>query len=178
VWEGFSPPVPVHWLIDSRSRLVLVTAEGEVTRAEMESVKFRAMPCQLHGPLAIVLRGENRVLYLLRRIVFMSCITVLAVLAWLPANAMTRTSLGGHAEHLIAYLATTLVMGLAFPGRPRLAVQGILLIGYAAILEVGQLQAVGRHASFDDFAFSAAGVAIGGLCLWIIPTVRRRALLP
>ena len=28
--------VPVHWLIDSRSRLVLVTAEGEVTRAEME----------------------------------------------------------------------------------------------------------------------------------------------
>ena len=28
--------MPVHWLIDSRSRLVLVTAEGEVTRAEME----------------------------------------------------------------------------------------------------------------------------------------------
>ena len=30
------PTVPVHWRIDSRSRLVLVTAEGEVTRAEME----------------------------------------------------------------------------------------------------------------------------------------------
>lgn len=30
------PLVPVNWLIDSRSRLVLVTAEGEVTRAEME----------------------------------------------------------------------------------------------------------------------------------------------
>jgi hypothetical protein len=28
--------VPVHWLIDSRSRLVVVTAEGHVTRAEME----------------------------------------------------------------------------------------------------------------------------------------------
>jgi VanZ family protein len=107
------------------------------------------------------------VIYFLRRIAFVSCIVVLAMLAWLPANAMTRTSLGGHAEHLIAYLATTLVMGLAFPSRPRLALQGILLIGYAAILEVGQLQALGRHASFDDFAFSAAGVAIGGLCLAI-----------
>ena len=28
--------MPVHWLIDSRSRLVVVTAEGYVTRAEME----------------------------------------------------------------------------------------------------------------------------------------------
>jgi hypothetical protein len=28
--------VPVHWLIDSRSRQVLVTAEGDVTRADME----------------------------------------------------------------------------------------------------------------------------------------------
>jgi hypothetical protein len=28
--------VPVHWLIDSRARLVRVTAEGEVTRADFE----------------------------------------------------------------------------------------------------------------------------------------------
>ena len=126
--------VPVQWLIDSRSRLVLVTA---------------------------------RVLCLLRRLAFVSSIMVLAMLAWLPAHAMTRTTLGGHTEHLIAYLATTIAMGLAFPASPRLAVQGTLLIGYAAILEVGQLQAPGRHASFDDFAFSAAGVAIGGLCLWV-----------
>ena len=28
--------MPVHWLIDSRSRLVLVTAEGDVARADME----------------------------------------------------------------------------------------------------------------------------------------------
>jgi VanZ family protein len=58
-------------------------------------------------------------------------------------------------------------MGFAFPTSPRLAAQSVLLIGYAAILEVGQLHAPGRHASLDDFAFSAAGVAIGGLCLWI-----------
>ena len=114
-------------------------------------------------------------LCLLRRIAFVCCIVVLAMLAWLPAHAMARTGLGGHAEHLIAYLATTILMGLAVPGSLPLAVQGVLLIGYAAILEGGQLQAPGRHASFDDFAFSAAGVAIGALCLWIV-RARRLAL--
>lgn len=109
----------------------------------------------------------DRVPCRLRRIAFVGCTIVLATLAWLPAHAMMRTTLGGHAEHLIAYLTTMVVMGLAFPGSPRLAVQGFLLIGYAAILEVGQLLVAGRHASFDDFAFSATGVAIGGLCLWI-----------
>jgi VanZ family protein len=106
-------------------------------------------------------------LSILRRVAFLGCITALATLAWLPANTMARTALGGQVEHLIAYLGTTIVMGLAYPTNSRLAAHSVLLIGYAAILEVGQLGASGRHASFEDFAFSAAGVTIGGLCLWI-----------
>jgi VanZ family protein len=95
------------------------------------------------------------------------CLVALAALAWLPAQVMTRTSLGGHAEHLIAYLATTMVMGLAFKRRPRPAVQCVLLIAYAAILEAGQIYAPGRHASLQDLAFSSAGVVLGGLLLWM-----------
>jgi VanZ family protein len=110
-------------------------------------------------------------LFILRRVAFLGCIMALATLAWLPANTMARTALGGQVEHLIAYLGTTIVMGMAYPTHPRLAAHSALLIGYAAILEVGQLGAAGRHASFDDFAFSAAGVAIGGLCLWIARTL-------
>jgi VanZ family protein len=106
-------------------------------------------------------------LSILRRVAFLGCITALATLAWLPANTMSRTALGGQVEHLVAYLGTTIAMGLAYPTSPRLAAHSVLLIGYAAILEVGQLGASGRHASFNDFAFSAAGVAVGGLCLWI-----------
>jgi hypothetical protein len=94
---------------------------------------------------------------------FIACIVALAALAWLPAGEMTRTALGGHAEHFIAWLGTATVMGLACRGRPRLAVQVVLLIVYAAVLEAGQLQALGRHASLHDFAFSAACVAAGGL---------------
>jgi VanZ family protein len=101
------------------------------------------------------------------RVAFVGCIIALAVLAWLPADIMTRSILGGHAEHFIAYLGTTTVMGLAFQKRPRLAVQCALLIAYAAILEMGQLYSPSRHASFQDFAFSSSAVIAGGLLLWI-----------
>ena len=80
---------------------------------------------------------------------------------------MTRTVLGGHAEHFIAYLGATIIVRLTFRKRPRLAAQCVLLIMYAAILEGGQLYSPGRHASFQDLAFSSAGVVIGGLALWM-----------
>jgi VanZ family protein len=106
----------------------------------------------------------------LGRAAFIACIIALASLSWLPAEAMTRTRLGGHAEHFIAYLGTAIVMGLAFHRSPRLAVQCILLIVYAAVLETGQLYSLGRHASFHDLAFSSGGVVTGGLFLWMART--------
>jgi carbon starvation protein CstA len=81
---------------------------------------------------------------LLWKAAFIGCVITIAVLAWLPVNAMTRTSLGGHAEHLIAYLGTATVMGFATRTTRRLVLQCLLLIGYAAILEAGQSYAIGR----------------------------------
>ena len=65
---------------------------------------------------------------------FIGCIIALMTLAWLPAEVMTRTTLGGHAEHFIAYLGSATIMGLTFRKSPRLAVLCTLLIMYAAIL--------------------------------------------
>ncbi len=110
--------------------------------------------------------GKNPLPVFLRT-AFFGCIIALATLAWLPEKLMTRTVLGGHAEHFIAYLGTTIIMGLTFQKSPRLAAQCVLLIMYAAILEAGQLYSPGRHASFQDLAFSSAGVVIGGLVLWM-----------
>ena len=110
--------------------------------------------------------GKNPLPVFLRT-AFFACIIALATLAWLPEKLMTRTVLGGHAEHFIAYLGTTIIMGLTFRKSPRLAAQCVLLIMYAAILEAGQLYSPGRHASFQDLAFSSAGVVIGGLVLWM-----------
>ena len=69
---------------------------------------------------------------------FMGGVIALAALAWLPADAVTRTTLGAQAEHLIAYLSAATLMGFATRTTRRLVVQALLLIGYAAILEVGQ----------------------------------------
>ena len=109
-------------------------------------------------------RIEKRLSVLLRT-AFIGCIIALAILAWLPATIMMRTVLGGHVEHFVAYLCTAISMGLMFQKSPRLTVQCVLLIVYAAVLEAGQLYSPGRHASFQDLAFSAAGVVTGGLFL-------------
>lgn len=99
---------------------------------------------------------------------FIGCVIALPILAWMPAKAMTRTILGGHTEHFIAYLGTAVLMGLAYRKRPRLAVQCTLLIVYAAFLEAGQVYSPDRHPSFEDLAFSSAGIAVGGLFLRIV----------
>jgi VanZ family protein len=112
----------------------------------------------------------DRLLPVIRRAAFIACIGTLAALAWLPATALKRTALGGQAEHFIAYLVTAFVVRLAFRANPRPITQCILLIGYAAILEVGQLFSPGRHASLADLVFSSAGVATAGLLLWILRT--------
>lgn len=114
--------------------------------------KIFEMAKETRKPLPVFLRAA-----------FFSCLIALAVLSWLPATIMTRTILGGHAEHFVAYLGTAMLMGLTFQKSPRLTVQCVLLIVYAAVLEAGQLYSAGRHASFQDLAFGAAGVVIGGL---------------
>ncbi|MEA2852862.1 MAG: hypothetical protein QOE02_2881 [Rhodospirillaceae bacterium] len=106
-------------------------------------------------------------LSVLLRVAFIGCVVALMTLAWLPEKAMTRTILGGHAEHFIAYLGSATIMGLTFRKSPHLAVLCALLIMYAAILEAGQLYSPGRHASVQDLAFSSAGVVTGGLFLWM-----------
>jgi hypothetical protein len=106
----------------------------------------------------------------LLRAAFIGCLVALVFLAWLPETVMVRTMLSPHAEHFIAYLGTAVLMGLTFRKYPHLAVQSALLIMYAAILEAGQLYSPGRHASFQDLAFSSAGVVTGGLFLWMART--------
>ena len=107
----------------------------------------------------------EKLLSVFLRAAFIGCLIALPILAWMPAKVMTRTLLGGHAEHFIAYLSTAVLMGLAYRKRPRLAVQCTLLIMYAAFLEAGQAYSPDRHPSFQDLAFSSGGVVVGGLFL-------------
>ena len=132
------------------------SGECQLNHSRAPTAKSAEMPKKIEKPLSVFLRAA-----------FIGCIIALAILSWLPATIMTRTILGGHAEHFLAYLGSAILMGLVFQKSPRLTVQCVLLIMYAAVLETGQLYSPGRHSSFQDFAYSAAGVVIGGLFLSI-----------
>jgi VanZ family protein len=117
-------------------------------------------------------RKIEKLMLVFVRAVAVGCIVALPILAWLPVTSLTRTGLGGDAEHFIAYPGTTIVIGLAFQS-PRLMVLCVLMIVYAAVLEAGQIYTLGRHASFQNLAFSAAGVLTGGLLLLIARILER-----
>jgi hypothetical protein len=53
--------MPVHWFIDSRARLVVVTAEGTVTRGEFEEYLEAVTGARANGYAKIFdgTRGEN-----------------------------------------------------------------------------------------------------------------------
>jgi hypothetical protein len=55
--------MPVHWVIDSRSRRVVVTAEGKVTRPEFEAYleAVTGAGANPFAKLAIVVPPERRV---------------------------------------------------------------------------------------------------------------------
>ena len=95
------------------------------------------------------------------------CIVALAILAWTPAHGMTRTALGGPAEHFVAWLGAAMVLCLTSRTTAPLGPRCLLLMFYAAALECGQLYAPGRQATVHDFAFSAAGVLLGSGLVWL-----------
>ena len=92
-----------------------------------------------------------------------TCLVLLAVLSWLPAEAMIRTGINGRIEHFIAYMGTMLVVGAAYGIRLGLLRLTAMLIAYAGVLELGQIYVPGRHSSVFDFAASASGVVIGAI---------------
>lgn len=104
------------------------------------------------------------------RLAAWGCVIALAVLSLLPGKEFVRTDLArlGHGkqiEHFIAYFGATTIVGLAYQTRlTRLAV-ALILIPYAALLEIAQIYSPGRGASVLDFGASGAGVVAGSLLI-------------
>ena len=126
--------------------------------------------CGVHGTnnrVAPLLRLFETPLSTFGKAALVGCIVALAILAWTPAQSMTRTGLGGSAEHFVAWLGTAMVFGLVSRPTALLGQQCLLLMFYAGVLECGQLYAPGRQASLHDFAFSAGGVLLGSGLVWL-----------
>jgi VanZ family protein len=95
------------------------------------------------------------------RIAAVLCIVAIAILSLTPRENMIRTSLGGHAEHVLAYsICAWFCIVTCDLRRQQIAIFGAL-VAYAGILECLQLWVPGRHFGLDDFAASAIGVTLG-----------------
>lgn len=104
----------------------------------------------------------------LRRVLpyaFAFCLLLLAVLSWLPGEDLPRSGLSGKFEHFVAYAGTMLVGGLAWSSRRHAVRLTGGLTAYAALMELGQLVAPGRHASILDFLAGAVGAVTTALLL-------------
>jgi VanZ family protein len=88
------------------------------------------------------------------------CIMAVAVLSLTPAEQMTRTDLGGHVEHVLAYAGTAFITAVAFAERGMSRVV-LALLTYAGSLEFLQRFSPGRISSIWDFMFSGTGVLAG-----------------
>jgi VanZ family protein len=88
------------------------------------------------------------------------CIAAIALLSLLPSDSIHRTELGGHLEHVLAYLGTAIAVSLAYRLQKTFQIF-LMLIIFAGCLEYLQRFSLGRSSSFSDFLFSATGVALG-----------------
>jgi VanZ family protein len=96
--------------------------------------------------------------------------TILRIVAWLLAAAVTfanlgpprfrpQSNLGQDGEHALAFVLVGLAFGLAYPRhRPLACAISIVMIG---VIEILQIWAPGRHARFGDFAVDALATYAG-----------------
>jgi len=96
--------------------------------------------------------------------------TILRIIAWLLAAAVTfatlgpvrmrpHSDLGQNGEHALAFVLVGLAFGLAYTeNRLRTAVIAVILIG---VLELLQFAAPGRHARLEDFVVDALTACTG-----------------
>jgi hypothetical protein len=92
----------------------------------------------------------------------------LTVLSLLPADQVTRTSLGGHLEHTIAYAGSAFLCAAGWRGGAEPRPVLFALFAYAGVLEFLQRYSPGRVSSLGDFAFSCAGILLGVSALMVI----------
>jgi VanZ family protein len=99
-------------------------------------------------------------------------VSAAAFLTLAPRSFRPQTGVEHHLEHVLAFALLGLAFGLGYPGRRLLL--ALLGVAMAALLEVLQAWAPGRHANLSDFMMNAIGVGAGLAVAALIDQMRRR----
>ena len=102
-------------------------------------------------------------------------IAAIGILSLLPGDevAPIRSNLGGHFEHVVAYVVTALITAIAYPDHSRFKISLSLML-YAAALEYLQRFSPGRVSSLVDLMFSSTGVMLGIATFQVMRHLRER----
>jgi len=87
------------------------------------------------------------------------CVLAIIVLSLIVPSLRPVTFVPHNLEHLAIFAFTGFALGLGYPGR--IAHRMVLLVIFAAAIELAQFYAPGRHPRLIDFVVDALGACAG-----------------
>jgi VanZ family protein len=101
-----------------------------------------------------------------------ACVIAIAALSLVAPSLRPVTALPHDLEHAAIFAITGLMLGLGYPNRIQLQMSAMIV--FAAVIELAQLYAPGRHARMIDFAVDALAACLGVACAAILLRLRAR----
>jgi VanZ family protein len=102
-----------------------------------------------------------------------ACVIAIAALSLVAPSLRPVTILPHDVEHAAIFAITGLTLGLGYPNRVQLHMSALII--FAAVIELAQLYAPGRHARVIDFVVDALAACAGVACAAILLRLRTRA---
>ena len=99
-------------------------------------------------------------------------VIAIAALSLVAPSLRPVTALPHDLEHAAIFAITGFALGLGYPSRIQL--QMTAMIAFAAVIELAQLYAPGRHARVIDFVVDALAACLGVACAAILLRLRAR----
>jgi VanZ family protein len=101
-----------------------------------------------------------------------ACVIAIAALSLVASSLRPVTALPHDLEHAAIFAITGLMLGLGYPNRIQLQMSAMIV--FAAVIELAQLYAPGRHARMIDFVVDALAACLGVACAAILLRLRAR----
>jgi hypothetical protein len=116
--------------------------------------------------------AEHMIILRLSQLAGWACIAAIAALSLVAPSLRPVTVLPHDLEHAAIFAITGFTLGLGYPNRAQLQMPA--MIAFAAVIELAQIYAPGRHARVIDFVVDAFAACVGVAFAAILMRLRAR----